>query len=122
MKTIIITLVFLSSGLMFAQNVDSLQVKKQNQEQKQIKAQEQETNQIKNKIGSKDNPQGNQNVERKRKDVFIDKDGDGICDTRQSGMSFNKMRRRMGSGQKGPGSGGMMGGNGNGGPQNGGGK
>lgn len=36
---------------------------------------------------------------RKKKDVFIDKDGDGICDTRQGGMSFNKMRKRSGSGK-----------------------
>ena len=36
-------------------------------------------------------------------DVFIDKDGDGICDSRQSGMSFNKMRKRSGTGKNGPG-------------------
>lgn len=107
---------------MFAQNVDSSQNRQRNQEQNQIKAQEQEKNKIQDQIGPKDNPQENAKVERKRKDVFIDKDGDGICDTRQSGMSFNKMRKRMGAGQKGPGSGGMMGGSGNGGPQNGGGK
>ena len=46
--------------------------------------------------------------------MFIDKDGDGICDSRQSGMSFNKMRKRMGSGKKGPGQA-----KGNGGNQNG---
>jgi hypothetical protein len=40
---------------------------------------------------------------RKKKDVFIDKDGDGICDSRQSGMSFNKMRKRSGNGKNGPG-------------------
>lgn len=120
MKTLIIISIFLSSGLIFAQSIDSSQVKQKNQERNQIKTQEQEKNTIQNQIGPKENPQGSAKVERKRKDVFIDKDGDGICDTRQSGMSFNKMRKRMGAGQKGPGNGGMMGGNG--GPQNGGGK
>ncbi len=122
MKTLIIISIFLAGGLIFAQSIDSSQVKQKLQEQNQIKTQEQERNNIQNQIGPKDNSQGNVKVERKKKDVFIDKDGDGICDTRQSGMSFNKMRRRMGSGQKGPGSGGMMGGSGNGGPQNSGGK
>ena len=120
MKTLIIISIFLAGGLIFAQSIDSSRVKKQNQEQNQIKTQEQERANIQNQIGPKDNPQRNAKVESKRKDVFIDKDGDGICDRRQSGMSFNKMRRRMGSGQKGPRSGGMIGGNG--GPQNGGGK
>lgn len=32
--------------------------------------------------------------QRKRKDIFIDKDGDGICDNRASGMSFEKHRKR----------------------------
>ncbi len=31
---------------------------------------------------------------KKKKDVFIDKDGDGICDNRAEGMSFQKMRKR----------------------------
>ena len=30
----------------------------------------------------------------KKKDVFIDKDGDGICDNRANGMSFEKFRKR----------------------------
>ena len=34
-----------------------------------------------------------QNQKRKR-DVFVDKDGDGICDNRVNGMSFEKFRRR----------------------------
>ncbi len=115
MKTIIILIVF-SAGLMFAQTVDSSQIKKVNQEQNQIKNQEQGKNQLKNQIGPKENPQGKGHIERKRKDVFIDKDGDGICDSRQSGMSFNKMRKRMGAGKKGPGG---SGGKGNSGTQNG---
>ncbi len=30
----------------------------------------------------------------KKRDVFIDKDGDGICDKRVKGMSFEKFRKR----------------------------
>ena len=40
----------------------------------------------------------------KKKDQFIDKDGDGICDNRAEGMSFQKMRKRKyhgGEGQEG---------------------
>ena len=117
MKTIIIVIIF-SSGLMFAQTVDSLQIKKQNQEQKQVKAQEQQNDKLQNQIGPKGDPQTDVKENRKKKDVFIDKDGDGICDSRQSGMSFNKMRKRQGSGQKGPGGPGGSGGNGNGGNGN----
>ena len=62
-------------------------------------------------IGPKGNPQTDVKEIRKKKDVFIDKDGDGICDTRQGGMSFNKMRKRSGSGKNGPGG---KGGNGSG--------
>jgi hypothetical protein len=117
MKTIIIVIIF-SSGLMFAQTVDSLQIKKQNQEQNQVKAQEQQNDKLQNQIGPKSDPQTDVKENRKKKDVFIDKDGDGICDSRQSGMSFNKMRKRQGSGQKGPGGPGGSGGNGNGGNGN----
>jgi hypothetical protein len=113
MKTIIIVIIF-SSGLMFAQTVDSLQVKKQNQEQNQVKAHEQQNEKLQSQIGPKGEPQTDVKENRKKKDVFIDKDGDGICDSRQSGMSFNKMRKRQGSGQKGPGGPGGSGGNGNG--------
>ncbi len=31
-----------------------------------------------------------------KKDVFIDNDGDGICDKRARGMSFEKLRKRHG--------------------------
>mgnify|MGYP001377334716 FL=1 len=117
MKTIIIVIIF-SSGLMFAQTADSLQIKKQNQEQNQVKAQGQQNDKLQNQIGPKGDPQTDVKENRKKKDVFIDKDGDGICDSRQSGMSFNKMRKRQGSGQKGPGGPGGSGGNGNGGNGN----
>ncbi len=38
---------------------------------------------------------------KKKKDVFIDKDGDGICDNRAEGMSFEKMRKRKQKGKDG---------------------
>ena len=37
---------------------------------------------------------------KRKRDVFIDQDGDGICDNRAKGMSFEKMRKRK---QKGAG-------------------
>lgn len=43
-------------------------------------------------------------TKRKRnKDVFIDKDGDGICDQRAKGLLFEKLRKRHRSGQNGAG-------------------
>ena len=50
------------------------------------------------------------NGKKRGKDVFIDKDGDGIADTRAGGMSLEKIRKRTRAGQ---GSGGH-GGSGNG--------
>jgi len=99
-------MLLLYSGLILAQTVaDSTQTSKRNQESEQFQNQKPEINRAQEQIGPKGNPNADGNVTRKKKDVFIDKDGDGICDTRQSGMSFNKMRRRMGSGQQGPGKG-----------------
>ncbi|MFA6599359.1 MAG: hypothetical protein WCS69_16680 [Ignavibacteriaceae bacterium] len=43
----------------------------------------------------------NENIsfdKKKKNDVFIDKDGDGICDFRVKGMSFEKFRKRNGQG------------------------
>jgi hypothetical protein len=45
---------------------------------------------------------------KKKKDVFIDRDGDGICDERAEGMSFEKLRKRKRSGQGQGGSGGRQ--------------
>jgi hypothetical protein len=115
MKTIIVTLIFFS-GLIFAQPInDSTQTLTKSQEREQIQNQKQEINSAQEQIGPKGNSGAEGKSNRKKKDVFIDKDGDGICDTRQSGMSFNKMRKRMGSGQKGPGKGQHGSGSGNGG-------
>ena len=114
MKTII-TIVLLSVGLLYSQTIsDSSQIKNKNQEKEKVQIQNQDQQKNQNQIGPKENPQGEVKQNRKKKDVFIDKDGDGICDSRQSGMSFNKMRKRQGSGQKGPGGPGGSGGSGNG--------
>ena len=110
MKTLI-TILFISAGLVYSQTVsDSLQNRNKNQDRDQI--QNQELKQVQDQTGPKQNPQEAVKEQRKKKDVFIDKDGDGICDTRQGGMSFNKMRKRIGSGQKGPGGPGGSGGSG----------
>jgi len=119
MKTII-TIVFLFAGLIYSQTIsDSTQMRKQNQEKEKIQNRNSEMQQVQDQIGPKQNPEGEVKQNRKRKDVFVDKDGDGICDSRQSGMSFNKMRKRQGSGQKGPGGPGGSGGNGGNGSSNG---
>lgn len=104
MKTLLI-IFFIISGLAFAQtSPDSVRNKEMNREQNQIQIQQKETNRIQERVGSKENPEDGKNINRPKMDVFIDKDGDGICDNRQSGLSFNKMRNRKGSGsQKGPG-------------------
>ena len=116
MKTIIIT-ILLSAALVYGQTIsDSTQSKKKSHEQEQILKENQEKDKTQNQIGPKEKPQSDVKEKRKKKDVFIDKDGDGICDSRQSGMSFNKMRKRAGSGQKGPNG---SGGSGNGGSGNG---
>ena len=118
MKTII-TIVLLSAGLIYSQTIsDSTQRRNQNQEKEKIQNQKQEMKQAQKQIGPKENPQNDLKQNFKKKDVFVDKDGDGICDSRQSGMSFNKMRKRQGSGQKGPGGPGGSGGSGNGGNGN----
>ncbi len=40
---------------------------------------------------------------KRNKDVFIDKDGDGICDQRVKGLLFEKLRKRHRAGQSGGG-------------------
>jgi hypothetical protein len=118
MKTLLTLLVFGSFSFAFAiESKDSTQ--NQNREQKQVQNQElnQEKNQgddnqlrDRNRIHSGDQF-SNKDGKKRGKDVFIDKDGDGIADTRAGGMSLNKIRKRTRSGQ---GSGGQ-GGNGSGG-------
>ena len=105
MKTVI-TIVILYSGLILAQSVsDSAKVDSKNQQYEQTQNQNSEIKSTQKQLGPKSNPDAKENSDRKKKDIFIDKDGDGICDSRQSGMSFNKLRQRLGSGRKGPGKG-----------------
>jgi hypothetical protein len=128
MKTILTILIFCSFSVAFASGLqDSTQNQNREQEQKQIQEQNQQKNQgedtqirDRNRLHS-----GNEfpdNGGKKRgKDVFIDKDGDGIADTRAGGMSLEKIRKRTRAGQGSGGhSGGGNGNNGSGG--NGGGK
>lgn len=104
MKTLLLIL-FVSAGLTLAQTTpDSVKNKEMNQEQNQLQIQQKEMNRVQERIGSRENPEDGKNLNRPKMDVFIDKDGDGICDSRQSGLSFNKIRNRKGSGgHKGPG-------------------
>ena len=118
MKTLLILFVIGSFSFALAMEMqDSTQ--NQNREKEQIQTQEQnqqknqgDENQIRdrNKIHSGDQFSG-KNGNKRGKDVFIDKDGDGIADTRAGGMSLEKIRKRTRAGQ---GSGGQ-GGNGSGG-------
>lgn len=104
MKALFLIL-FVSAGLTLAQTTpDSLKNKEMNQEKSQLQIQQKEMNRVQERIGPRENPEDGKNINRPKMDVFIDKDGDGICDSRQSGLSFNKIRNRKGSGgHKGPG-------------------
>lgn len=115
MKALLTILIFGSFGIAYASDLqDSTQ--NQNQEQKQIQEQNQQKNQgdenqirDRNRLHSSD-PFSNKDGKKRGKDIFIDKDGDGIADTRAGGMSLEKIRKRTRAGQ---GSGGQ-GGSGNG--------
>lgn len=48
------------------------------------------TEKISTQIDNSQNP----SIDKKKNDVFIDKDGDGICDYRAKGMSFEKLKKR----------------------------
>ena len=119
MKTILTILIFGSFGFAYA---NSLQDSTQNQNREQVQKQIQEQNQQKNKgeesqikdrnrLHSGDQLSG-KGGKKRGKDVFIDKDGDGIADSRAGGMSLQKVRKRTRVGQQGSGG---QGGNGSGG-------
>ena len=111
MKTLLTILIFGSFGIVYASTLqDSTQ--NQNQEQKQIQEQNQQKNQgnesqirDRNRLHSGD-PFSNKDGKKRGKDVFIDKDGDGIADTRAGGMSLEKIRKRTRAGQGSGGNGG----------------
>jgi len=114
----IILLAGLTSLLIASTPQDSTQNQNKEKEQKQIQEQNQQKNQgeddqikNRNKVHS-----GNEIPEtggkKRGKDIFIDKDGDGIADTRAGGMSLEKIRKRTRAGQQGSGGQGGNGGNG----------
>jgi len=103
---IIISFILFAYRFSFAENPgDSLDVKK-DKEINKVEAQQDNSK----KIGSKNISPFNKG--KRKIDVFIDKDGDGICDQRASGMGFDKMRKRNRAGKQGDGKGGGQG-NGN---------
>ncbi|MFO7525019.1 MAG: hypothetical protein R6W68_06160 [Ignavibacteriaceae bacterium] len=118
MKTIIFTIILTISGFANGFDIpDTTKEKNREVQKEQIKEKEQIQEQAgksdKSKfIDKKGSGDKSQVTQRKRKDVFIDKDGDGICDTRQGGMSFNKLRKRTGQ-KQGSGSGGGQNGDAN---------
>ena len=82
--TILLLIIALAFGSIFAQSDSS----KTPADDKQKKKSEDQI------IPSLEKPE-------KKKDKFIDKDGDGICDERVEGMSFQKMRKRKQHGKEG---------------------
>lgn len=115
MKTILIIFIISFFSVAFAAELqDSTQNQNREKEQLQIQEKNQQQNQgnenqirDRNKLQTGD-PLQNKDGKKRGKDVFIDKDGDGIADTRAGGMSLNKIRKRTRSGQ---GSGGQGGNN-----------
>ena len=112
MKTAIILFILFSGYAFICAQQDTTNVKNKNLKN-QTQVQAKEMKQLKDGIGPKDNPAQNQKLKQKGKDVFIDKDGDGISDTRQGGMSFNKLRKRHGKQGENHGHGGKQNGGGN---------
>ncbi len=74
---LVIFLMFIGSSTFGFSESDSLKAKDEKVEKK-----------IDDKAETSAKPQ------HKKKDIFIDKDGDGICDDRANGMSFEKFRKR----------------------------
>ncbi len=87
MKTLISAaiLFILFSGTVLAQEGDSTQTRRKEVVKTEEKVKETVTNRKRNK------------------DVFIDKDGDGICDQRVKGLLLEKLRKRHRAGQNGGG-------------------
>ena len=121
MKTILNMCFILLFGLSTAlAQTDTTKIKNKEENREQIKEETNLKNQseedgLQNRIMNELNPNEKGKGKRK-KDIFIDKDGDGISDTRVGGMSLNKLRKRVRSGRQGTGQSGSQGnGQGNGG-------
>ncbi|MCJ7554225.1 MAG: hypothetical protein MUO34_10115 [Ignavibacteriaceae bacterium] len=85
MKTLVIIFLFASFSYANGYEIPDTSINK-NQEIQKEQIQDKEDSVDKADSGEKDRLS-----ERKKKDVFIDKDGDGISDNRQGGMSFDKL-------------------------------
>jgi len=113
MKVYIITIFLLVFATAYSfelqdstKNKNQEQVKEKNKEQDRLQVQEQVQEKVKEQSRHKEGTGVKQKDGKKRmKDVFIDKDGDGIADTRQGGMSLNKLRKRARTGGHGSGGG-----------------
>ena len=89
-KLMLVVFLFIGSvSFSFAEEGDSTKAKPQEKFEK--------------KLTDKTDPSIKQR--RGRRDLFIDKDGDGICDNRAKGMSFERQRKRQHSGNSGHGNG-----------------
>lgn len=58
---------------------------------------------VKKSVKTEKNEKETETPRKRNKDVFIDKDGDGICDHRANGLLFEKLRKRHRAGQNGEG-------------------
>jgi hypothetical protein len=97
MKTLIsaVILAILFSVSVFPQNTDSTQTRKKETVKKEITKKDM----VKKQVQEKETV----TARKRHKDVFIDKDGDGICDQRVNGLLFEKLRKRHRTGQHGKG-------------------
>ncbi len=116
---IILTLLVFSSFAFGSEMQDSSITQGKEKEKQQVKEENQQKDKNIDRIRERNrihNPEQlpDRDGNKRGKDVFIDKDGDGIADTRAGGMSLNKIRKRNRSGNSGSGGhggGGYRGGN-----------
>jgi type II secretory pathway pseudopilin PulG len=104
MKTIwiILAIVILTAGESTAQTVQDSAAVKRNQAEKQLQQQQMVDE---NADGIDDAQQQKGKKFKNKKDKFIDRDGDGICDDRASGLGWRlggKNSMKQGGQKKGP--------------------
>jgi hypothetical protein len=98
---IILTIAILTTASVYAQATDTSAVNKVKQEKKLQQRQMVDEN----ADGIADNQQQKMKRHKNKKDKFIDRDGDGICDDRASGLGWRlggKGSTRLGGQKKGP--------------------
>ncbi len=110
-------IILISTGLAFSPpdstnaGRNGQQVKEQARAQEKVHVQ----GQVQEKLNNRINMQNELKQNKRGKDVFIDKDGDGICDQRVKGMGFKRGQNGHKQNGKTQGNGGNdAGGNGNG--------